>query len=725
MKNEKEMMEQKEIKRGLGKRKTILVVVAALLVLLATGTVAVGLTTGWFSHGKKAVGVEKQEKKKEQNQVASKGETLVSEAVRALDTVTLAESYEQLFAIFREQGNIYDPAQNMGDGQYDSSITDGAYVEEVTNGTASDSDGESMDTEMEESMDYGEGDAFSETNIQEQGVEEGDIIKTDGTFLYLLQENENAIRVVKANNGSMQECDQYLLPEGSPREFFVHDGVVTVIMESFQTYYYDNQGIAITEGEAQERETTLQQYYDGTGTLPEGENVTSLSVCNVWRATTEVLSLGVTQEGTLNALGSMTQDGNYISSRMVDGVMYLFTNYYTQIYDSTGASVEEYVPRINGKCMPAGCIAIPNNLESNAYIVCSSFEAAQPNTILQQLSVLTNDYSDNLYVSPKTIYVTSTKYYDLEEEWEQEVDCSTEIIKVLYDKGEMTLAGQMFVKGSILNRFSMDEHNGYLRMVTTGLIKQEDDVSSNFLFVVNEQMELVGSIENIALDETVQSVRFMGDVGYFVTYKNTDPLFSVNLSDPANPVIMDALKIPGFSSYLHVYSEDLLFGLGEETNPDTGEYLGMKLSMFSISNPYDVQELDKYLLGKNAETGEYLYSEALYNHKALLISPQRNILGIPINEDAQWDEEAMDWQNQYSYRLFTYEENGFQEIFSFVSDCDGIRGVYIGDILYICEWKSTKGETISAFDMSNGYAAVGELVLEKQYTDNRETNWIE
>lgn len=725
MKNEKEMMEQKEIKRGLGKRKTILVVVAALLVLLATGTVAVGLTTGWFSHGKKAVGVEKQEKKKEQNQVASKGETLVSEAVRALDTVTLAESYEQLFAIFREQGNIYDPAQNMGDGQYDSSITDGAYVEEVTNGTASDSDGESMDTEMEESMDYGEGDAFSETNIQEQGVEEGDIIKTDGTFLYLLQENENAIRVVKANNGSMQECDQYLLPEGSPREFFVHDGVVTVIMESFQTYYYDNQGIAITEGEAQERETTLQQYYDGTGTLPEGENVTSLSVCNVWRATTEVLSLGVTQEGTLNALGSMTQDGNYTSSRMVDGVMYLFTNYYTQIYDSTGASVEEYVPRINGKCMPAGCIAIPNNLESNAYIVCSSFEAAQPNTILQQLSVLTNDYSDNLYVSTKTIYVTSTKYYDLEEEWEQEVDCSTEIIKVLYDKGEMTLAGQMFVKGSILNRFSMDEHNGYLRMVTTGLIKQEDDVSSNFLFVVNEQMELVGSIENIALDETVQSVRFMGDVGYFVTYKNTDPLFSVNLSDPANPVIMDALKIPGFSSYLHVYSEDLLFGLGEETNPDTGEYLGMKLSMFSISNPYDVQELDKYLLGKNAETGEYLYSEALYNHKALLISPQRNILGIPINEDAQWDEEAMDWQNQYSYRLFTYEENGFQEIFSFVSDCDGIRGVYIGDILYICEWKSTKGETISAFDMSNGYAAVGELVLEKQYTDNRETNWIE
>lgn len=720
MRNESDMMEQKETKRELGKRKTILVAVAALLVLLAAGTVAVGLTTGWFSHNKKAVGVAKQ---KEQNQAASKGETLVSEAVKALDTVTLAESHEQLFAIFREQGNIYDPAQNMGDEQYDSSISDGAYVEEVTNGTASDSDGESMDTE--EGMDYGEGDAFSETNIQEQGVEEGDIIKTDGTFLYLLQENENAIRVVKANDGSMQECDQYLLPEGSPREFFVQDGVVTVIMESFQSYYYDNQGIAITEGEARERETTLQQYYDSSGTLPEGENVTSLSVCNVWRATTEVLSLGVTQEGTLHALGSMTQDGNYTSSRMVDGVMYLFTNYYTQIYDSTGASVEEYVPRINGECMPAGCIAIPNNLESNAYIVCSSFEAAQPNTILQQLSVLTNDYSDNLYVSPKTIYVTSTEYYDLEEEWEQETDCSTEIIKILYDKGEMTLAGQMFVKGSILNRFSMDEQDGYLRMVTTGLIKQEDYVSSNFLFVVNEQMELVGSIENIALDETVQSVRFMGDVGYFVTYKNTDPLFSVNLSDPANPVIMDALKIPGFSSYMHVYSGDLLFGLGEETNPDTGKYLGMKLSMFSISNPYDVQELDKYLLGKNAETGEYLYSEALYNHKALLISPQRNLLGIPINEDAQWDEEAMDWQNQYSYRLFTYEENGFQEIFSFVSDCDGIRGVYIGDILYICAWESRRGETISAFDMSNGYAAVGELILEKQYTNNQETNWIE
>lgn len=718
------MKNEKETKRGIGKRKAIVVVVA-LLVLLAAGTVVVGMTTGWFSHSKEAVGVEKQEKKKGQNQVTSKGDASVSESVKAIDAVTLAENYEQLFAIFQEQGNIYDPAQHMGDGHYDSSIHDGAYVEGVMEGTASTSDGERMDIETEESLGYGEGDGFSETNIQEEGVEEGDIIKTDGTFLYLLQENENAIRVVKANDGSMQECDQYLLPEGSPREFFVDDGVVTVIMESFQSYYYDNKGIAITEGEARERETTLQQYYDGTGTLPEGENVSSLSVYNVWKATTEVLSLGVTQEGTLNALGSMTQDGNYTSSRVVDGVMYLFTKFYTQIYDATGASVEEYVPRVNGECMPAGCIAIPNNLESNAYMVCSSFEAAQPNTILQQLSVLTNDYSDNLYVSQKAIYVTSTKYYDLEEEWPQEADCSTEIIKVLYDKGEMTMAGQLFVKGSILNSYSMDEHDGYLRMVTTGLIQQEDAVSSNFLYVVNEQMELVGSIENIALDEMVQSVRFMGDVGYFVTYKNTDPLFSVNLSDPTNPVIMDALKIPGFSSYLHVYSKNLLFGLGEETDPDTGEYLGMKLSMFSISNPYDVQELDKYLLGKNAETEEYLYSEALYNYKALLISPKRNILGIPINEDAQWDEEAMGWQNQYSYRLFTYEENGFKETFSFFSDCDGIRGVYIGDVLYICTWETKKGETISAFDMSNGYAAVGELVLEKQYTDDQETNWIE
>ena len=148
------------------------------------------------------------------------------------------------------------------------------------------------------------------------------------------------------------------------------------------------------------------------------------------------------------------------------------------------------------------------------------------------------------------------------------------------------------MNGYINNTFSLNEYKGYLRIVTTSW----EDTSTNALYILDESMNTCAKLENLAKGETIQSARFMGDIGYFVTYKQVDPLFSVDLKDPRNPKILGELKVTGFSSYLHFYGEDKLLGIGTETDPQSGEWLGVKLSMFDTSDPSNVLEEDKYVM---------------------------------------------------------------------------------------------------------------------------------
>lgn len=136
-------------------------------------------------------------------------------------------------------------------------------------------------------------------------------------------------------------------------------------------------------------------------------------------------------------------------------------------------------------------------------------------------------------------------------------------------------------------------------------------------------MKTIGKIENLADNEEIKSARFMGDTGYFVTYRNTDPLFSADLSDPTKPKIIGELKITGFSEYLHFYGENKLLGIGWETDPDTGSIEGLKCSMFDITDPSDVKEIDRIVL-KNVSI-----CDALSNYRAILASPDKNLFGLP------------------------------------------------------------------------------------------------
>ncbi len=700
--------------------------------------------------------------------------------------IACAGSYEELFRVFQDlqvtdptdnlnplggsswetyEINAYDGAESAGAAFGSDAINSGAVSGGTSFGGAAPAESKAENesapagsgpqtgvADMEDAGAMAGEESVSTTNVQEEGVDEADVIKTDGTFIYILQQNENALRVVRADGGQMTECDNHLLDAGddtleaTPVEFYASDGLVTVIMQYRQKFYYDKELVPLSKEEADARlagdvaagEVGISNSGDGAVAAIRGP------ICySDVREYVAAETFSVGEDGSLTSLGRMTQDGSYRSSRKVNGILYLFTTYYTSVIHADGSVVEEYVPRVNGICIPADSIAMPD-MPSNSYIVGSSFACGTPGTVISQFSVLDANFYADVYVSQNAIYFAEAGYAESGTSYHE----YTQILKYTYQDGVMTPYGSANVKGQIHNTFSMDEQEGYLRLVTTenvektryikygepneygeqevvetadqwfdGSVQEHTWELENHLFVLDENMRQAGSIEDIAKGEEIKSARFMGDTGYFVTYENTDPLFSVDLSDPSDPKIMGALKIPGFSEYLHFYSDGLLLGLGQETDEESGNFISLKLSMFDISDPYHVQETDKYLLN---DVRKAYFADAMTDHKALLIAPSRNIIGFSAASDSVWDEETMTSSYDCCYSIYGYGETGFYEQFAFGQQCSAMRGLFVGDVLYICTWREAEGETLTAFDMANGYEQIGELNLPKNFT-RRET----
>jgi uncharacterized secreted protein with C-terminal beta-propeller domain len=203
-------------------------------------------------------------------------------------------------------------------------------------------------------------------------------------------------------------------------------------------------------------------------------------------------------------------------------------------------------------------------------------------------------------------------------------------------------------------------------------------------------------VDDLAPDEEVYSCRYMGDVAYFVTFRNTDPLFSVDLSDKRRPKVMGKLKIPGFSNYLHPYADGLLFGLGSDADEETGAVGSLKVSMFDNSDPYDVTEKDKLIL----DGASYTY--AAENHKAVLVDARRSLVAFPADE---------------GYVILNYDRGtGFSRVMDVRLDpagyddpwywYGGLRGVFIGEVFYV-----VAPDSIHAYDMADGFRAVDSVSL--------------
>ncbi len=577
-----------------------------------------------------------------------------------------ASSYDDVYSALKKTG-IFDRDNSYGGIWYSGGIrlngglkaADNA-VQEATAPTAVPSDTGTIQYEADaQNGAAGGSDDYSTTNLQVAGVDEADIVKTNGKFIYAI--GNNKLFIVSAAGADSKLLSTTKLTSEWSRP--VTDGT-----KRFSAYPRDMYLVGDTLIVIRDKSTWTEpdvSYYEKPGYYRRP--------WHGWYNTdrqTEVVFYDVTDPANPVEKTAAAQDGSYLSSRLTDGVLYLITNY--SIYSIDESDLPELDPGVYVPCtydytnvglkddgtfadgdepaccpLEPGCIAIMPNVTSTQYLVVSGVDAATGDMLGTQ-SILGG--GSQVYMSRSNLYVTLTNYRDEVSEMTREADgvevkhheegTFTDILRIALNGGRPELMATGSVPGDPINQFAMDEYDGTFRIVTqmwnyswdehvypdgyTGLYHNDNwkNENTNAVFCLDMDMNVIGEIRDLSKDERVYSVRFDGAVGYVVTFRQTDPLFAIDFSDPANPAIRSALKIPGFSEYMHVFKEGLLFGLGYDADEETGRTNGMKMSMFDVSDPYDVREIATLKLGTN-------YSEALYNHKAILVDADKNLIAFP------------------------------------------------------------------------------------------------
>ncbi len=574
---------------------------------------------------------------------------------------------------------------------------------------------------------------FSETNVQVEGIDEADIIKTDGQYFYVFDMNRNAIYIVSAKGSEMKlmaavPVSEEMYGNETGREMYLLGDRLVLLVSGYRT-------------------EEKSEYSKNAG-----EYVPYIREC----AVTKVYTYDISDRSAPKLLSSLEQDGRMITSRCADGKVYVISsygNYYGWFKPSDGAKdlnesaddlYKDYIPTVAGEPIAPDCIYISEEPVSEEFLVVTSMSPENPDNYLDVKSLLAD--GDECYVSNNYIYVAGSRWQNSEIPYNR-----TEVYRFAYKDGVISPAGQVTVKGTLDDQFSMDEYEGHLRVVTTvneyvyetkdaglketvdingdGIIDETDLIEPhsyryiidskeyNSLYIYNESLELTGCIENLAPDEHIKSARLMGKVGYFVTFRQTDPLFSVDLSDPANPKVLGELKIPGFSTYLHPYGEGLLLGIGYDADETTGWTQGVKLSMFDVSDPANVKEVHKHSLT------DFSYTGVENDHKAALIDVEKGIIGFPVRG-------YQDMGEYNVYVVYGYDEkDGFYPKFSegyamgyeadlyefkyelFTSDC---RGAYIGDTFYMVN----PAYEIKSYDMEN-WEQTGRVGLVKEVEERQ------
>ncbi len=255
--------------------------------------------------------------------------------------------------------------------------------------------------------------------------------------------------------------------------------------------------------------------------------------------------------------------------------------------------------------------------------------------------------------------------------WQDDEGTKTKIYKAKIDQEKIDFIAEGEVPGYVLNQFSMDEYNGYFRVATTvenynWQTFVEEATSTNNVYVLDSSLNLVGSVEDLAPGEQIYSAMFMGNRAYIVTFRNVDPLFVIDLTDPTAPTVLGQLKVTGYSGYLHPYDENYIIGIGKETDYDSEDdfawYQGVKISLFDVSDVSNPVEVAKYEIGDRGTT-----SPILSDHKALLFDQEKNLLVIPVLvaelDENDYEGEVPDW---------VYGEYVWQGAYVFDISPDGI-----------------------------------------------------
>lgn len=580
------------------------------------------------------------------------------------DMYTRAGSYEEVYEKLDEDSEKwyekFDFIFHMGNSK--ESESDGVnYIEESVSDMAAAEEGTTSNN-----ADGG----YARTNLMTEGVDESDIVKTDGKFIYMLKNNQ--VTITDIGNGALKETASVRpatnSASGRVLELYVDGGQLIVITQEEKTRMSasGNQGEATADGASSE--LTADDVY-----RIESDFCTAAYIYDISNPAEPKL------EDTIE------QDGVYHTSRKIGSILYLFTDCSLNLpeggkkYAVTEEGAKNWIPSVNGEIISADCIYLPER--GNSSLLVSSADLKKNGKVVDMKMVVSD--SARIYVSNSSIFLYEVDY--------SSTQTYTKIAKFAMDQGQIQGVDAASVRGEILDSFAVNEYQGYLRVLTTDW---QDGRDVNEVYVLDSDMRLTGELSGIAPGERIYSARFLKDTGYFVTYRNTDPLFTVDFSEPENPRITGELKVTGFSEYLHFWGEDKLLGIGYETDPETGEQTGIKLSMFDISDPSGVQEESRLVI-KEAD-----YSPALYEYKCVLADSEKNLIGFAVESYDEGDAGK-------NYQVFSYENGAFvrklKETLEDYGDISVYRGLYAGKYFYLAG-----AQEIRFYDMEQDFLKMGQ-----------------
>lgn len=549
-----------------------------------------------------------------------------------------------------------------------------------------------------------DGASYSETNIQVEGVDEADIIKTDGEYIYTL--NHNTLIIARAYPADDAEIlVEYDFENFYGRELFIHGDRLLV---------FGSTSIGNPVGEEP---------------LPRGAS-SSIAPRGYYSFTSARL-YDISDRSNPELVRSVDFEGNYITSRKIDEYVYFVVNAYPRFSYLEGkiqplVECEEVLPVYReddlaiepvARCIDVGYV---EPLYATSFITVASLSMVDKDEEVQKEVIVGAGH--NVYASLDNLYLAQTNYPQVPrgvpvEDFDKSAFVEQTIVsKFSLDDGDVDFEGVGEVPGHVLNQFSMDEYEGHFRIATTitprwGL-GEKYKVSTNNVYILDDDLEIVGSVEDLAPDERIYSVRFMGERGYVVTFKKVDPLFVIDLKDPEKPKVLGKLKIPGYSDYLHPYDETHLIGVGKDTieaseelteRGDFAWYQGIKMAIFDVSDVENPIEMHKIIIGDRGTD-----SPALHDHKAFLFDRERELLVLPIllaeipedekKEDQSFRPQYGDYVEQGAFVYNVNLDDGFnlKGVVTHYEDDDKFvksgyrfwgssavyRSLFIGDVLY-------------------------------------------
>ena len=547
---------------------------------------------------------------------------------------------------------------------------------------------------------------YSTTNIQVENVDEADIVKTDGDYIYSISEDNVIITDVKDPKQPKVVATVKSEDDDIPEDIILYkDKLVVISTKGNQTqrYYYNN------------RMNTVVKIY----------NITSR------------------EKPVLTKSYEMYEP--YYTSRCIDNVLYVISS--GNLRKEDDEIVVGYNEDNMEKEMSIDKIKYLKDVKTTKQTLISTVDLNNETADIKIDSYLMN--ISNAYVSENAIYLLNQRYsndtkmpisllfglkgvFGLEDYYEMYAESGyyTEIYK--FDiKENVEYKAKTKVKGKTINQYSLDEKDNHLRIAL-----YDNDGSRVAIF--DEDIKQIGISDNVAKGEKMYSSRFIGDKVYFVTYKTIDPLFVMDLSNETKPKVLGKLKIPGYSTYLHPYDENHIIGIGMETKEiinrnsngkvisTTAKVVGMKMALFDVSNVNSPVQISSVVIGDSRTT-----SAILTNPKALLFSKEKSLIAIPVNNYSQ-DFEVTS-SNNYETMINNYTKYGkpynaegyfvyninVQDGFKlkgvithektnatyYYSNSKLLRGLYIDNNLY------TVSETMIKVNELDSLKAVGELKL--------------